>query len=237
MAGTSGRHVHAWVLGAAVMLAGCAHPAPPPGPVPQTSLQPVPGDGWQTFQAVLTDTYTDPAAGYDGVYPVKKSRVKFRIEVRVPRYAGTDTVGPTLMQHVPEQPPAKAPYVVVRIYTGSARLPVTPARIVPRAPCGPPGTPPSAVSVAVHTDADGMRSQPVAAATSSQPTATARAALQVAYTRIYVRFDTDPKTLASCTLVFTAAIGNGKVAIPPLRLVSDTARQYSPSVDETPGAE
>ncbi len=203
------------ILGMAAMLAGCAHPAQ--APKAEISLQPVADGGWQTFEAVLAGSYADPAAAYDGEYPSRKGQTKFRIEVRVPRYAAIDTVGPSLIEPRPGQPPTKAQYVVVNVYAGSEHLKVAPERIVPLSPCGPAGTPPSAVSVGVRTEADGMRNGPLPAGSP----------FQVGYSRIYVRFDTNPGQLAACTLDFTAAIGDGKVAIPPLRLVSDAKWQYS----------
>lgn len=226
MDGAVGR---AWIwtglLCAAAAFFGCARPAPTPAPT--LSLQPVEGDGWQTFEAKLAGSYTDPAAAYDGVYPTRKQPTRFRIEVRVPRYAGNDTVGPSLIEHLPGQPPAKKPYVVVRVYAGSTRLTFVPERIVPRGPCGPAGTPPTAVPIGVHVDADGVRSVP--------PPADAWLAdgpFQAAYSRIYVAFDTEPGQLATCALDFSAAIGDGKLSIPPLRLVSDVLPQYAPSVHE-----
>ena len=154
---TARKWAGAGLLGATAALAGCAHPAP--APTAELSLQPVADSGWQTFDAVLAGTFADPAASYDGIYPAKKKGTKFRIEVRVPRYAGMDTVGPSLIEPRPGQPPTRSPYLVVDVYTGSERLKVTPGRIVPVSPCGPPGTPPSAVSVGVHTETDGMVDQ------------------------------------------------------------------------------
>ena len=211
--------------GAAAMLAGCAHPEQ--ASKAEIGLQPVADGGWQTFETVLAGTYADPAASYEGVYPSKKTQTKFRIEVRVPRYAGIDRVGPSLTEPRPGQPPAKAQYVVVSVYAGSERLKVAPERIVPMSPCGPAGTPTSAVSVGVHTEADGMRNGPLPAGSP----------FRVGYSRIYVRFDTDPGQLAACTLDFTDAIGDGKVAIPPLRLVTDPKTQYSAALNVAPGTE
>jgi hypothetical protein len=227
MVQTTWRWAGASLLGAAAVLGGCAHPAPAPEAKTELMLLPVPDGGWQTFDAVLAGTFSDPAASYDGVYGAKKKATKFRIEVRVPQYAAENTVGPALVAPRPGQPPAKSSYVVVDVYAGSQRLKVAPERIVPLSPCGPPGTPASSVAVGVHPDADGMRD-------SKLPPGSP---YHVGYSRIYVSFDAPPGQLATCALDFTAAIGDGKVTIPPLRLVGEPKQQYSASAGGVPGAE
>ena len=79
----------------------------------------------------------------------------------------------------------------------------------------------------MRVDADGVRSRPAAGDASP-----AGAAFEAAYSHVYVAFDTDPHQLAACTLDFSAAVGDGKLAIPPLRLVSDSAPRYAPAVNE-----
>jgi hypothetical protein len=193
------------------LIAGCS-----PGR-PAVVLQPVAGDGWRNFQAVLAGTVSDPAAGYDGVYPTRRGAVPFRIEVRAPRLPLPARTTASVLGVVPTPVNQRWPYVVVRILTASDSLPVAAGRIVPVAPCGPPGTPSHAISVGVQADAAGTQ-------TATPPRASP---FRLIYSHIFVHFDSDPEAVASCGLDFTRAIGDGSLPIPPLRLVNRPSQAYA----------